>query len=218
MSTTVSDPLDGNDMKPQLPHDGQSRCEEAFERFDRANMEDPERLIIDGVSKPKALIYAIRMTHHLERFAPEASEPLRLAARCQHIRRWTIPRTRFAPGRTGYLQWRQTLGVFHADTATEILQTVNYNEATIDRVGALLRKEHLKSDPDVQTLEDIACLVFLEHYLADFASNRDKTTLNEIIRKTWQKMSDAGRTAALALCLSQELKTLITHALESKVS
>ena len=199
-------------MNPQPPREGRSRCEEAFERFDRANAEDPDRLIVDGVSQPKALVYAVRMTDRLERFAPTASEPLRLAARCQHIRRWTSPRAEFAPGRTGYRRWRQTLGVFHADTAAEILRAVSYDEGTVTRVGALLRKDNLKSDPDVQTLEDVACLVFLEHYLGPFASHRDEATLFEILRKTWRKMSDMGRAAALELALAPELKTLVTRA------
>ena len=199
-------------MDPPPLRSSRSRYEDAFERFDRANAEDPDRLIVDGVYQPKALAYAIRMTDRLERFAPEASEPIRLAARCQHIRRWTIPRTRFAAGRTGYRLWRKTLGEFHADTAAEILRAVGYDEATVKRVGTLLRKDNLKHDPDVQTLEDIACLVFLEHYLADFASDRDKTTLVEILGKTWRKMSNTGRAAALALDLPPELKTLVTQA------
>ena len=191
---------------------GQSRYEDAFERFDRANAEDPDRLIVDGVSQPKALVYAIRMTDRLARFAPEASEPIRLAARCQHIRRWTIPRATFASGRTGYRLWRKTLGVFHANTAAEILRAVGYDEATVSRVGALLRKDNLKSDQDVQTLEDVACLVFLEHYLSGFASVRDETTVVEVLRKTWRKMSERGRAVALALDLPPELKTLVTQA------
>jgi hypothetical protein len=199
-------------MGPQLPLSGRSRCEEAFKRFDRANAEDPDRLIVDGVSQPKALVYAIRMTDRLERFAPEASEPLRLAARCQHIRRWTIPRADFASGRTGYRLWRQTLGVLHADIAAEILRAISYDEATITRVGALLRKDNLKSDQDTQTLEDVACLVFLKHYLADFASDRDEAMLIEILRKSWRKMSDTGRAAALDLNLAPEVQTLVTRA------
>ena len=201
-------------MDPQPPRGGRSRYEDAFERFDRANAEDPDRLIVDGVPQPKALVYAIRMADCLARFAPGASEPLRLAARCQHIRRWTIPRDSFETGRTGYRLWRKTLGVFHANTAAEILRAVGYDEAMVSRVGALLRKDNLKSDPDVQTLEDVACLVFLEHYLAGFASDRDETTLVEILGKTWRKMSERGRVAALALDLSPELKTLVEKALD----
>ena len=199
-------------MSPRLPDDRRSRYEEAFERFDRANAEDPDRLIVDGVSEPKALVYAIRMTNRLERFAPEASEAIWLAARCQHIRRWTIPRTDFEPGRAGYRLWRKTLGVFHADAAAEILRAVGYDETTVSRVKALLRKDNLGNDPDVQILEDVACLVFLEHYLGDFASDREEGMLVDILRKTWRKMSDTGRAAALGIHLPPELRALVKQA------
>lgn len=189
-----------------------SRYEDAFERFDQANLEDPDRLTLDGLSQPKALVYAVRMTDRLTQFAPEASEPLRLAARCQHIRRWTIPRAKFPAGRTGYRLWRKTLSVFHAKTAADILRTVGYDEATVSRVETLLRKDNLKSDQEVQTLEDVACLVFLEHYLSDFTSNRDETTVIDVLGKTWRKMSERGRVAALALDISVDLKTLVTRA------
>ncbi len=199
-------------MDPQRPRGGRPRCEEAFERFDLANDEDPSQLVVDGVPQPKALVYAVRMTDRLERFAPQASELIRLAARCQHIRRWTIPRANYASGRTGYRLWRKTLGRFHADVAAEILRAVGYDEATVSRVGALLRKDHLKSDPAVQTLEDVACLVFLEHYLAEFASDRDEATVVDVLRKTWRKMSEPGRAAALTIDLPTELKALVTQA------
>ena len=204
-------------MSPRSSDDGRSRYQEAFERFDRANAEDPDRLIVGGVSQPKALVYAIRITDRLERFAPAASEAIRLAARCQHIRRWTIPRGEFAAGRAGYRLWRKTLGVFHADAAAEILRTVGYDETTVSRVGALLRKDNLGNDPDVQTLEDVVCLVFLEHYLEDFASDREEAMLVEILRKTWRKMSVTGRAAALGVDLPPpppppELRALVKHA------
>ena len=199
-------------MDTQDESGGRSRLVDAVERFDRANAEDPNRLMVGGVSLPKELVYATRMTDHLKRFAPDASEPLHLAARSQHIRRWTIPRSTFAPGRTGYLQWRKTLGAFHADTAAAILRDVKYDEATVNRVETLLRKENLKGDSDVQILEDVACLVFLEHYLADFASDHDEAKLEDILRKTWRKMSDRGRAAALEIDLHPDLKALVERA------
>ena len=199
-------------MSTREENGGRSRLRDAFERFDRANAEDPNRLMVDGVAQPKELVYASWMTDRLERFAPDASEPIRLAARCQHIRRWTIPRSTFPAGRTGYREWRKTLGVFHADTASAILRDANYDEVTIRRVGALLRKDNLKADPEVQTLEDVACLVFLEHHLADFSSDHDEAKLVDILRKTWRKMSETGRAAANDLELSPELKALVDRA------
>lgn len=190
----------------------QERFTAAIARFDHANAEDPRRESAGGESQPRELVYARRMTAALDRFAPDAPEAVRLAARCQHIRRWTVPRDRYPAGRDGYRHWRTDLGRFHAETAGEILREVGYDEATVARVAALLRKERLKADPDVQLLEDVICLVFLEHYLADFAVQHDDEKLTDILRKTWRKMSDRGRAAALEIDLAPELRALVSQA------
>ena len=190
----------------------QERFTNAIDRFDLANAEDPRRGSVGGESQPRELVYARRMTAALDRFAPDAPEAVRLAARCQHLRRWTIPRDRYPAGRDGYRQWRTDLGRFHAETAGEILLDVGYDGATIAHVQALLRKERLKADPDVQLLEDVICLVFLEHYLADFAAQHDEEKLTDILRKTWRKMSDRGRAAALEVDLPTALRALVARA------
>ena len=173
----------------------------AIARFDAANADDPRREVCEGVAYPRELLYARRMTVWLEKLAPDASEALRLAARCQHIRRWTIPRRDYPMDRQGYRAWRTRLARFHADTAGEILRDVGYDEPIVQRVQALLRKERLKLDPGVQCLEDVICLVFLESYFADFASQHDEPKLVDIVRKTWKKMSGQGHEAARALNL-----------------
>ena len=191
------------------------RFRAAIERFDRANADDPNVETVDGVARPKELVYADRMTAALERFGPQASEAVRLAARCQHIQRWTIPRSTYPPGRDGYRTWRTDLARFHAETAGAILRDVGYDTAMVDRVQALLRKERLKADREVQLLEDVVCLVFLEHYLAAFASEHDEPKLVDVLRKTWRKMSDDGHRAALALDLSPELRAIVMKALSA---
>ena len=47
-----------------------------------------------------------------------------------------------------------------------------------------MRKERLKQDKDAQVLEDEACIVFLAHYLADFAEKHDSNKVVEILLKT----------------------------------
>jgi hypothetical protein len=181
---------------------GDGRCERAIARFDAANAEDPNEEIVDGHARPKELVYAERMTAMLARFAPEASEVLRLAARCQHIQRWKIPRTDFGPDRIGYLQWRKKLNKFHAQVAGGILREVGYDESTIERVGALLKKESLKADTDAQALEDVVALVFLESHLAGFVAAHAEyapAKFADILAKTAKKMSPRGRAAALTL-------------------
>ena len=193
--------------------DYRSRLDKAFDHFDRANAEDPNRILVGGTSQAKELVYATRMTARLKHFAPDASETLKLAVRCQHIRRWTIPRSRFPAGRTGYRKWRKHLATFHADTAGDLLRQLDYDETIIQQVGRLLRKENLKSDAEVQTLEDVACLVFLEHYLAEFVTSHNETKLIDILRKTWRKMSSAGHSAAAELKLDSHLNSLVEKAL-----
>ena len=189
------------------------RFQRAIARFDAANAEDPHSEVFEGVSYPKELLYAQRMTAWLDRLAPEASEPLRLAARCQHIRRWMIPRRDYPMDRHGYLRWRTTLAQFHADTAGAILRAVGYDDATIRRVQSLLRKQGLKRDADAQCLEDVICLVFLESYCTDFAGRHEAAKVIDILRKTWKKMSPRGRDVARTLPLPAAAQELLAAAL-----
>jgi hypothetical protein len=185
-----------------MPAD-RERFTQAIRRFDAANGEDPEREVVDGVPVPKQLVYAQRMTAWLERYAPDASEALRLAARSQHIRRWVIPRDHYPMDLRGYLQWRTTLGRFHADTAATILRDVGYEEG-------------LKRDPEVQCLEDVICLVFLESYCADFAGQHDAAKALSVLRKTWNKMSERGRQVARAASLPPGVRRMIDAALAAE--
>ena len=189
-----------------------NRFEEAIAGFDRLNAGDPNQEIADGVSYPKELLYAQRMTACLHTFAPDASEPLQLAARCQHIQRWTIPRADYSKDRIGYKKWRNELKRFHAKTAASVLETAGYDETSVLRVKNLVMKKGLKSEPDVQTLEDIICLVFLEHYAVNFAEKHEDEKVISILRKTWKKMSSRGHAAALDLALPQHLKELVGKA------
>ena len=192
-----------------------ARLRAAFARFDAANAEDPNREEVGGAEQPRELVYAQRMTETLARFAPDASEAVRLAARCQHIRRWTVPRDTYPHGRDGYRRWRTDLARFHAETAGAILREVGYGDDTVARVGALLRKERLKADPEVQLLEDVACLVFMAHYLPAFARQHDAEKLAGILRKTWRKMSPRGQAAALKLDLEPGLQQLVARAVSA---
>lgn len=194
--------------------DDGTRLQEALERFDAINAGDPRTERVDGEGRPRELVYGHRMSETLKRFEPDASEPLRLAARAQHLARWEIPRSDFPEGRKGYKKWRVQLMLYHADRAAEVLREVGYPDETVERVATLLRKQGIKRDPEVQTLEDVACLVFLEHYFDDFAEDHDDDKLVDILRKTWRKMSDRGHEAALDLDLDERTARLVERALE----
>lgn len=179
---------------------GDDRFARAIACVDAANALDPNREEVDGRSRPKELLYAERLTAMLARFAPDGSETLKVAARCQHVERWTIPRSDYPLTRTGYEQWRARLRDFHAERAGAIMLEVGYDAATIARVGALIRKERLKVDAEAQALEDVVALVFMESYLGDFVARHasyDEAKLVDILRKTARKMSSRGREFAL---------------------
>jgi hypothetical protein len=192
------------------------RLDDAITRIDQANAEDPHAEGRGAAARPKELVYGERMSAWLVRLAPAASEALQLACRAQHIRRWHIPRADFALDREGYRQWRTTLARFHADTVSGILRAAGYDEPLIARVAALVRKEKYKTDPEAQTLEDAACLVFLENHFADFAAHKDEAKLIDILQKTWRKMSVQGQQAALTIKLPEKLGRLVERALSGE--
>lgn len=160
---------------------------------------DPRTIERDGVTTTVSVDYHARVESWLVRIAPDAPEAVRLAALAQHVRRWEVPRSSAPEGLAGYKRWRSELARRQADIAAATLAQVGYDDATIARVGDILVKKRLRSDPDVQLLEDAVCLRFLEDELATFAEGRDDDAVVAIIRKTWDKMSERGRAAALAL-------------------
>src|SRR5688500_17736188 len=185
----------------------------ALQRFDAANARDPSVTIVDGQPQPKELVYAKRMTEWLSRLEPGASEAVQLAARGQHLMRWSIPRSELPMDRAGYLKWRATHYDSQPEKAAEVLREGGYEDGTIARVQSLVRKQGIKTDPEMQLLEDVICLVFLENYFAEFAADHDEEKLIRILRRTWAKMSPRGHQAALALALPQPERTLIAKAL-----
>jgi len=190
-----------------------SQLQQALDAIDAANAEDPNReRLADGSEVAKELLYSQRMSAWLTRFEPQASDALVIAARGQHICRWTSPRTNYPMDKAGYHRWRSDLQKFHAAKLGEILMAVGYDATTISRVQSLVRKERLKLDSEAQTLEDVICLVFLESYFADFSQEHDEAKLITILRKTWAKMSPRGQQTALELTLPNDLRQLVERA------
>ncbi len=189
-----------------------SKFEQAIYLFDAYNSNDPKPTLIDGNEVADNQLYAQRMSEKMEKYVPEASESLLLAARSQHIGRWEIPRSDYPRDRKGYLQWRSQLKIYHAKLAASIMEKVGYDELKISKVKNLLVKKQLNLNPEAQTLEDVICLVFLEFYFDDFSEERDEEKLVNILRKTIAKMSSKGVVTALQLPLSVKAKDLIGKA------
>ncbi len=193
----------------------QARFLLAIAAFDRANAEDPKRITVDGVARPRELVHAERLSAWVHRLEPNPSEALALAARCQHIRRWQIPRDSYPAGRVGYLRWRTELSRFHADTASALLQDQGYDSELIDAVRRINLKQGLRSNPDCQTMEDALCLAFLEFEFEDFSRKYATEKVVEIVQKTWKKMSPRAQGLALELPLSGAALELVGRALDA---
>jgi len=193
---------------------GDARLAAAIAAIDAFNAADPKRIVVDGREVAESVRYSERMTAWIERLDPAASEALRLAGRAQHIGRWTIARKDYPEGVAGYNRWRRALARFHAETAGRILEDAGYDRATIERAGALIRKEGLGRDPETQALEDAACLVFLETGFDEFSRRHPDDKVVDIVRKTWRKMSPKGRALAteLATSLAPDRAALVARA------
>ena len=181
-----------------------SRLSLALALIDAANARDPAG---------HAETYGHRMSETLDAFRPDAPEPLRVAARAQHIERWTVPRSSYPEGRIAYLTWRKDLQRLHARRAGEIMAECGYSQDEIARAQSLLKKERLKQDPDAQTLEDVICLVFLTHEAEAFIAKHDDDKVREILAKTARKMSAAGLAAANRVVMGERLARLLGEAL-----
>jgi hypothetical protein len=187
----------------------------AFDAFDAYNSKDPNKEVAGGSSYPKELLYGLRMTSRLMDYVPEPPESVQLAARCQHIGRWELPRNSFPMDRKGYLQWRSKLALHHSALASKILRECSFDSRTIADVQFLLQKKQLlQHHPETQMLEDVICLVFIEHYLEDFALQHEEDKVVEILKKTIKKMSPRALKEAMKINLSENVSPLLEQALQ----
>ena len=194
-----------------------NRLEVALGRFDQENAHDPNQLEFAGGTHPRELLYSQWLTDWVLCLEPKASEPLRLAARAQHLCRWEIARSSFPMTRAGYLQWREELKKFHAQKAGEILRDVGYPQEVIARVQDLVLKKNFPRDAEGRALEDALCLVFLEHQFAELAAKSPEEKMVSVLQKTWKKMTPKAQAAGLALPYGEKEKRLIDQALRGEI-
>lgn len=185
--------------------------------IDEINSQDPNTLSVDNIEQPKELVYGHQMTACLNQYWPQANEIIQIAVRAQHIKRWQLKRNEFAEGKAGYYKWRIAQGKFHAELTASIMLEKGYSQEDANQCAAILRKENLKKNSDTQTLEDVACLVFLMHYFDEFAakytSQDNEAKIVRIVQLTWGKMSEQAHEIALSLTLPPHLGVIVTKAL-----
>jgi Domain of unknown function (DUF4202) len=190
----------------------------AMERFDAENALDPNPEMEGGKACPRELLYARRLTDWVLKLEPNASEHLRLAARCQHICRWKIPRQSYPMTRAGYLRWRSDLKEFHAQTAGKILREAGYGEEIVHKVQELNLKKNFPHDAESRVLEDALCLVFLEFQFAELAARMEAEKMVNAVQKTWKKMTPTAHARALALPLGPKEAALVQRALAASAA
>lgn len=195
--------------------DDSAKLEKALRLFDAANSEDSHIEHAEGIAWPREQLYARRLSAWVARLASQPSEALQLAAHCQHLRRWRIPRDSYPATRAGYLKWRAELKKFHANESAFILRQCGYEEATVTAVQALNLKSNFPVDPESRVLEDALCLVFLEFQLEELASRTSDEKMINALRKSWEKMSPSAREHALKLTYSPKCFDLIQAALQA---
>ncbi|SDO00490.1 DUF4202 domain-containing protein [Vreelandella arcis] len=188
--------------------------EQTLAAIDALHAQDPRSTTLeDGTSMPQELAYAQRMSKWLEPVFNAPSELLQLAVRAQHLQRWQVPREEYEKGRVGYLTWRRDQGKRAGETTAQLMQEAGYSAEDAKRVAAMIGKKGLGRDPEVQALEDCACLVFLENYFADFSRKVEHDHMVRIVQMTWRKMSPRAHELALALPMSASSAALVKEAL-----
>jgi len=198
----------------------QPMLDRAMALIDAANSEDPNQVSADGRDWPKELLYSHRMSDMLQRFAPDADDAMQLAIRAQHIQRWKSRRDAYPMDRIGYLQWRKDLYKIQAQTAVDLLTQAGYGDDVTGRVYQAVAKLKIRENPDTQLLEDVTDLVFIEHYMQEFVDKHPDYSEDkwlDIVRKTWNKMSERAQQFALSgsVSLPEPLVPLIKKAVAS---
>ncbi|KAI4627157.1 uncharacterized protein J4E87_004499 [Alternaria ethzedia] len=188
--------------------------ERALTAIDAAHAEDPNKVTINGTEMPYELHYAQKCTSYLEKRAPSASEPLRLAIRAQHFRRWEVPRASYPMTRPGYHAWRTFLKKRQAELVEQICVDAGYTTEDASTVGSLIRKEDLKVNEETMVLEDVACLVFLDDQFEAFEKEHDEEKIIKILQKTWGKMTERGHELALEIPMGERPRGVVMKALE----
>ena len=191
-----------------------TKLTQAFELFDTYNQQDPTSFIWEGTSYPQEYFMALKLHEWVEKLMPEASEPLLLASRSQHIGRWTVARNSYPEGKVGYLTWRKDLGKFHAKTAGELMAQVGYDAEMIERTQQIILKQRIKQDAEVQTIENALCLVFLEYQYEAFHPKHEADKVIDILKKSLLKMDAHGHSFALKLSFSEKGLSYVQEALK----
>jgi hypothetical protein len=177
--------------------------------IDSVNATDPD-LVTDGDRlRPRASVEAELATAWVRRLDPSAGAVPLLAARAHHLRRWELPRGAYPAGRAGYLRWKAEQRRRAGVAVSEALTGRGLDEATVDAVARLVRKDGPAGDQAAQVHEDALCLVFFERNAASVAADLGHERTATVVRKTLAKMSPDGLAAVFTLPLEASVLALV---------
>lgn len=179
---------------------------EALQAIENILLQDP---------KNEALTYSNQCFEWLQKLNPSYSEAQEFGARCQHFKRWDIPRSNYPMDKKGYYQWRIYLYQYQAEETAKVLAEAGYKSEFIDEVKDMIAKKDIKKSANSQLIEDVACLVFLQHHIAPFAATKDYSDEKwiKIITRTWGKMSEKAHKFALEITYPEAILSLIKKAI-----
>lgn len=166
--------------------------QKAIAQIDALHNADPNTVEHDAQTVSAEWLYSERMLQILLLHTPSADYVLKLAAKCQHNKRWEIPRSTFEINKKGYYQWRAAIMEHQLAATTEALRQSGIEATDIELVCNALRSKNDKTHAQAAIIEDVACLVFIKWYLVDFASQFDVEKATVILKKTAAKMTDYG--------------------------
>ncbi|MES2276490.1 MAG: DUF4202 domain-containing protein [Bacteroidota bacterium] len=192
-----------------------NKLDAAFQLFDNYNKQDPRSFEWDDTTYPQEYFFAMALYEWVLKLDPNADEELLLASRSQHIGRWEMPRESYPEGREPYLKWRKDLALHHAAITGKLMKQAGYTNEQVERVSQIILKKRIKVDPDVQTMENALCLVFLQYQYEDFRKKyeNDPEKMINILRKSLLKMDTHGHSFALQLPYTEDGLALIQQAL-----
>jgi hypothetical protein len=181
----------------------------AIRLIDTIHNQDLISETIDGVEIKAELLYSNRMLAVLEKVAPDASFELKLAAKCQHISRWSIPRATFPVGKKGYYDWRAAIMAHQLNVSTSVLKQAEINDQSIEIIVDVLKNKADKTNQNASIIEDTACLTFIKWYLVPFTGQFDAAKAKIILQKTAGKMSERGLGLLPEMELSEEVHQVL---------
>ncbi len=181
-----------------------------LQEVDEVNRNDPN--VDTQTQQPRALRQGRLASIWLTRLDDAPSPELEAAVRAHHLRRWEVLRSDYPEGRAGYLKWRRDNKVHQASSLAAIMKDLGWPPPSVERTTELLNRTRLRTDPETQHLEDVACLVFLETELQAMIARLERGHMARVAQKTADKMSPEAVALIDTIALTETARQVLAEA------